>query len=287
MRKKATAGQETSETTEQKKEFSLIPHETLMALYANLVKCRMLEARTQRKRKNGKAAGYEAVTVGVAMDLGTGDALDFPVEDGPSRLLFGEPLRSILTSRHEHVLGADERLQTAVGAALLHKTRKTGKVSVVFWREDASDAWKDALETARAHKLPLVFVSEMALADRASSAAPAEAGRGKKKREELEPGTELPHITVDGADVVAVYRVAHEAIDRARRDRGPSLIECVSFRLPGQRRAKNGDSVANMEVYLRGKGLLRRGLRRETEAAFEAELAEARRRRVRRARAKG
>jgi hypothetical protein len=69
---------------------------------------------------------------------------------------------------------------------------------------------------------------------------------------------------------VAVYRVAHEAIDRARRNRGASLIECASFRVKGLRR--HGDAVVNMERYLRGKGMLRRGMRREIEESFAGEL---------------
>jgi Dehydrogenase E1 component len=65
-----------------------------------------------------------------------------------------------------------------------------------------------------------------------------------------------------------MYRVAHEAVDRARRDRGPTLIECIAFRLAGRR---HQDSVATMEDYLRGKGLLRRGLKQEILEAIARE----------------
>jgi pyruvate dehydrogenase E1 component alpha subunit len=127
---------------------------------------------------------------------------------------------------------------------------------VVFWREPLQQLWQDALEMARAHTLPLILVCP-------------EANPVKDKRG-LAPGTELPRVVVDGYDAVAVYRVAHEAIDRARRNRGASLIECASFRVKGQR-GRHGDAVVNMERYLRGKGMLRRGMRAEIEEEFAGE----------------
>jgi pyruvate dehydrogenase E1 component alpha subunit len=143
----------------------------------------------------------------------------------------------------------------AVGTALASHTKKDGKVSIVFWREAGQEIWQDTLEMARAHSLPMILVCP--------ESKPVKDPRG------LEPGTELPRIIVDGYDAVAVYRVAHEAIDRARRNRGASLIECASFRVKGHR---HGDAIANMERYLRGKGLLRRGMRREIESEFAEEL---------------
>jgi hypothetical protein len=89
----------------------------------------------------------------------------------------------------------------------------------------------------------------------------------RKKTVPHTPGTELPRMLVDGFDAVAVYRVAHEAIDRARKGRGATLIECGSNCVQGQRRTRE-DAVVNMERYLRGKGILRRGMRQEIEGAF-------------------
>src|SRR5687768_11948147 len=44
-------------------------------------------------------------------------------------------------------------------------------------------------------------------------------------------GYGMPGIAVDGNDVLAVYSAASEAVDRARRGEGPSLIECVTLRM--------------------------------------------------------
>ena len=40
----------------------------------------------------------------------------------------------------------------------------------------------------------------------------------------------IPGVRVDGKDVIAVYQAAEEAVQRARRGEGPSLIECVTYR---------------------------------------------------------
>lgn len=236
-------------------EFSLISNGTLLALYRNLLKCRVGAAPAKGARRRTAAAWpFDAAVVAVAQDLGGEDAV---LSLSPNRALQllqqgprrggdrgGDSNRSIL-------------LQWALGDALINRTRKTGKVTVIFSSEDDA-ACLDTLETARVHRLPMVFVHS---SDGQEQTAMPNAAK-------LEPGTELPHIVADGDDVVAIYRAAHESINRARRDRGPTLIECIPFRLPGRRRQ---DPIAGMENYLRGKGLLRSGLRNELLAEIARE----------------
>jgi pyruvate dehydrogenase E1 component alpha subunit len=221
-------------------EFSLIPHETLLKLYRNLLKCRVVDELAGPGRRNADE-GFPAAIVALAMDLRADDTIHFASEPSKTPRL---------------------RLQESLGAALLNKTAKNRRVVLVWGNYAAGQVWLDALESARAHTLPIVFVCEADLS--------AEGERAWQKRNAaLEQGTELPRITVDGNDVVAMYRGAHEAIDRARRDRGPSLIECAEFRVPGRR---HQDSVANMENYLSSKGLLRPGLKQEIIKDFRREL---------------
>jgi hypothetical protein len=241
----------------EKTEFSLIPPAMLTTLYANLLKGRMLETRL-RRGKGTRDEGWDAVkaaSAAVLLDLRMDDVVASAGEIPMARVLRGEKAAAVVREREARSEGGTLLLH-AVGAALASHTKKDGKVAVVFWRDAEQELWQDALEMARAHTLPLVLVCPVS--------EPREDKRG------LEPGTELPRIVVDGYDAVAVYRVAHEAIDRARRNRGASLIECASFRVKGLRR--HGDAVVNMERYLRGKGMLRRGMRREIEESFAGEL---------------
>jgi pyruvate dehydrogenase E1 component alpha subunit len=272
MKKRSTSLPAVESAPEEKKEFSLISNDMLWALYRNLLKCRLLE---EQAGESGTPAvlslrGWEAATVGVAMDLVTEDVV---CQDGSDRLapfLRGEsPAQFLREAQQEAASQADlvRPLERALGAALRHKTAKTGKVSVAFWRNGAMNCWLDALEAARTHNLPIIFVCQTQLLDGRTRQEP----RGPRSKVKAEtPGLELPRIAVDGADVVAVYRVAHEAIDRARRDRGPTLIECSRFTVNGQRR--RADSVANMEAYLRGKGLLARGAKQTIAEECAREL---------------
>ncbi|HEY2861546.1 MAG TPA: thiamine pyrophosphate-dependent enzyme [Terracidiphilus sp.] len=238
-----------------KEEFSLIPHETLLALYRNLLQCRI--KRAQGLRRSANAWPFDAAAVAVAAK-----ALSHDTVIANARNPVMEILRPTSESGLRRVgpngisgLKFSFQLQAAIGSSLMDKTKKTGRISVIFAGGDSREAWTDSLETARAHRLPIVFVWN-------SGDEKTDHGRSRRRRNanEFEPGTELAHITADGNDVVAMYRVAHEAVDRARRDRGPTLIECVSFQIAGR---KHQNAIANMESYLRGKGLLRRGLKQQ------------------------
>jgi pyruvate dehydrogenase E1 component alpha subunit len=221
--------------SEATQEFSLISNETLLSLYGGLLK-----ARAGRGRKSGWA--FDAATVAVAQDLSSDDEV---VAADAAHVLRMMPRNGRAASAANAVFPAD--VERSAGFALTQKTKKSGKVAVVFGGPEHGQAWLDALEVAREHRLPMIFVSEL------REEAPARRGARKASGAELEPGTELARIIVDGHDVVASYRVAHEAVERARKGRGATLIECTAFRIPGQRRQ---DAVASMEQYLRGKGLL-------------------------------
>jgi hypothetical protein len=214
--------------------FSLISNETLKALYDDLRKC-------ARVVKNG---AYDALPAGVLMDLSDGDAVVSASTDATVRLKrAGKPVAAI---------GAG--FDAAVGTALLAKAHKSGKVGVVFG-EAGAEAFQAALATAKEYTLPLIFVSRAEdvdeHAEKRALRKPAKKSKAKKKA--LAEGY-LPRIYVDANDVVAVYRVAHEAIDRARRGRGATWIEGIPFKTEGKR--SGPDAVAGMEEYLRGKGLL-------------------------------
>ncbi len=227
-------------------EFSLISNETLLQLYRGLLK-----GRVPRGRKSAWA--FDATAVAVAQDLVAEDAVIADV-----------PVTTTLNGRG-HSAGAQvfaHELERAVGSALAQKTKKSGKVTVVFGGADHGQAWTDAMEIARAHRLPMIFVAE------SREEAPARRGGRKAKVAELEPGTEMARIIVDGHDVVASYRVAHEAIERARSGRGATLIACTVFRVAGRRRQ---DAVAGMESYLRNKGLFERGMKQRMLEAIAGE----------------
>jgi pyruvate dehydrogenase E1 component subunit alpha len=99
----------------------------------------------------------------------------------------------------------------------------------------------------------------------------------------------FPGLQVDGNDVLAVYQASREAVERAREGGGPTLIECVTYRLgvhttaddPTKYRSneeveawERKDPLTRFRAYLERKGLDTPGL----DEAIEAEIGEAVRR---------
>jgi pyruvate dehydrogenase E1 component alpha subunit len=241
-------------------EFSLISRETLLALYRGLLESRLDQGRASRLRGLHSIAKFMAAHVAISRDRRDGDTSHIAIQPANLARLNTEDRQEL-----EKRLGAvvSTSLVQALGSALVNQTRKNGRVTVVWGGNAEDESWLDALETARAHTLPVIFVVDV---DRAKVARK----RARRVQPKLKPGEELPTITVDGNDVIALYRVAHEAMDRARRGRGPTLIELATFRIGGRRFT---NAVADMENYLRGRGLLRPGMRREILREIEAKIA--------------
>jgi len=120
----------------------------------------------------------------------------------------------------------------ATGAALASKLKKDGKVTLCFFGDGATSqgAFHEAVNLAAVMKLPVVYVCEnnlygMSVPFKKASAAKDVADRAKAYN--------IPGIIVDGNDVEAVYNVVKEAVERARKGEGPSLIEAKTYRWLG------------------------------------------------------
>ena len=120
----------------------------------------------------------------------------------------------------------------AIGAAFSNKYRKTDRVTVCFFGDGASNegTFHEAANMAALYRLPVVFVCENNGFGEFTSQERHQAIRDVADRAS---GYGMPGIIVDGMDVVAVYEAAGEAIARARRGEGPSLLECKTYRFEG------------------------------------------------------
>ena len=155
-------------------------------------------------------------------------------------------------------------LPIAVGAALTAKRLKTGKVAVCFFGDGANNegAFHEALNMAAVWKLPVVFVCEnnqygMSTSTERSTAVANIADRAA--------AYSMPGIIVDGNVLSDVAEASHNAIERARRGEGPSLIECKTYRYRGHSKSdrnryrtkeeiddwmSNRDPIAHYEAQL-------------------------------------
>lgn len=121
----------------------------------------------------------------------------------------------------------------ATGAALAFKNvLKNDKVAVVFFGDGASNrgTFHEAMNAASAWKLPVVFVNEM---NCWASTTPYRTTCNVENISDRAAGYHVPGVVVDGQDVFAVYEATKEAVERARRGEGPTLIECKTYRIEG------------------------------------------------------
>jgi len=233
--------------------FSLISNQKLLALYTAMLRCRLIEQHSRELIKSNlpsrffaSSLGREASAVGVAIDLRRTD-----------RIAPAHWIHSALSSIRPAV-PAIEEIDDALRFALRHQQKKSAALVVAFSMEPftSSDEWTHALKTASDQTLPILFVAPTAKTTRAKSPTAT--------RNKPQPSYTFPTIVVDGNDVVAVYRVASEAIFHARKGHGATLIECVHT--PGS------DPLRTMEKYLRGKSLYTPALKRNLTATLLSEL---------------
>ena len=123
-------------------------------------------------------------------------------------------------------------IPVAVGAGLSAKTRGTDQVAVSFFGDGASNegSFHESLNLASALALPVLFVCENNQYGEFTPAIHAMNIRDIALRAQ---GYGIPGVIVDGTDALAVYDVAQEAVARARRGEGPTLIEAKTHRRGG------------------------------------------------------
>jgi acetoin:2,6-dichlorophenolindophenol oxidoreductase subunit alpha len=169
----------------------------------------------------------------------------------------------------------------AVGAALSAKVRRTRQVAAAFFGEGAASigAVHEAMNLAAIWKLPVVFVCEN---NGYAQSTPVEYALAVPYIADRAAAYGMPGVTVDGQDVVAVWKAAAIAVDRARAGKGPSLIECMTYRYYGHHqgddtrryRSKEEEEAARARDCIRGfrKQMLSGGtLDREELDAIDAQ----------------
>jgi TPP-dependent pyruvate/acetoin dehydrogenase alpha subunit len=211
------------------KGFSLISNRKLLALYNTMLACRHIAQKASSKHKNTSAAesifGHEAALVGAAIDLTAQDTVA-PALWPDAALKAINPAPAVAAS-----------FPLATKKAIAEKNPQ--RITLIFSsrKRTSQSPWLKTLALAANDNLPILFVS----LDTGVSSIDVEAIHLNRKH------YALPHINVDGNDVVAVYRVASEAITHARNGHGPTLIDCQL--------SASGDPIENMQKYLIGKGV--------------------------------
>jgi pyruvate dehydrogenase E1 component alpha subunit len=243
-----------------------------LQLYQTMTRIRTFEDKIRDLNTAGELEGYihlavgqEGVDAGVCANLGRTDALFTSFRnhgqciakgleiDAMMAEMFG---RSTGTNRgkggsmhladHSRymfggngIVGSSPPL--ALGPALTSKVRGTKEVSVSFFGEGAAQqgTTHEAMNLASIWKLPVIFVCTNNFYAQSTPVTYSSAVHDISARGEAYG---MPGVMVDGQDVVQVYEVASEAVDRARSGQGPTLIEAKTFLFYGAWEGEHPDS---------------------------------------------
>ncbi|MGA8942851.1 MAG: thiamine pyrophosphate-dependent dehydrogenase E1 component subunit alpha [Thermoactinomyces sp.] len=238
----------------------LISREKAMWMYQKMVEIRKFEDQVHELFMRGKLPGFvhlyageEAVAVGVCAHLSNRDYITSThrghghciakecdlngmmaeIYGKATGLCKGKGGSMHIADLEKGVLGANGIVgggfPLAAGAALTAKLKQTGNVTVCFFGDGANNqgTFHEAMNLAAIWKLPVVFVAEN---NGYAEATPFSYASSCTDIAQRAAAYNMPGVIVDGKDVVAVYRTAREAVDRARRGEGPILVECKTYR---------------------------------------------------------
>lgn len=258
---------------------SLISDEKLKQLYATMLECRLLTQHALRLRNPRRAPysaslGQEAIAAGCVIDLEAEDTVVLGPGLSIAGLVKGAELTALIGQLYapgtaeprfgRNIIspcsGEDQLLELANELAKANKQQQTNRVVVSFATAPAAayPRWQRALKSAAKQSLPLILVVE----NKAGLDLPLKV-----------PGDGLTRITVDGNDVVAVYRVSHESLERVRQGGGPVMIEGRSWQQAGKRvRRSESDPLVHMEEYLGARRLFTKRWRDQLVRQFSRKI---------------
>ncbi|MBB3940387.1 pyruvate dehydrogenase E1 component alpha subunit [Novosphingobium fluoreni] len=145
---------------------------------------------------------------------------------GPMHLTY--PKKGIMVTTG--IVGSS--MPIANGLAWGSQLSGNNRVAVATFGDGASNigAFHESLNMAAVWKLPVIFLCQNNLYGEHTA---YEKATSAKQIADRAAGYSIPGVRVDGNDPVEMYRMAREAIDRARAGEGPTLIEAMTFRFHG------------------------------------------------------
>jgi len=247
-------------------DFSGLDTDLLLSMYRRMLQAREFEEQLYylflTRPMPGtmhQATGQEAVAVGVSSALQISDYVTSTHRGHAHCIAKGVPINEMMAemfakrtgsckgmggSMHlcdfsKGMLGAfgivGSGIPIAAGAALSALVRESGQVAVSFFGDGAMNegVFHETLNMASLWKLPVLFVCENNQYALSMSVTESSAVSNLAERS---CAYAIPGVRVDGNNVVAVYREAQKAVARARAGEGPTLLECVTYRIRGHAR---------------------------------------------------
>jgi 2-oxoisovalerate dehydrogenase E1 component alpha subunit len=295
-------------------------------MYRKMLECRMIGERMMQLNRMGRAAfvgvadGHEGAEVGSAWcirkghdwvhpyyrDVGVALVLGHTAKDqflgvfakatdpysGGRQIVnqFSDPKTNVVTGS----VNIGTQFPQAAGIGLALKMRKSDAVVFTYGGDGSTSPgdFHEAVNFAAIHHVPVVFIIENNLY---AISTPASLQMAVPPRERAK-GYGIPGLLADGTDVLDVYDKTKQAVDRARRGDGPSIVEATCYRYrshssdddDSRYRSKDEltawlarDPIDRARAYLVARGVaesdldgMRAGIATEIERAIEEAEAE-------------
>ena len=235
----------------------------LLQMYRNMLRIRRFEERLAEESARGNIPGLlhlyvgeEAVAVGACSALRKEDYITSTHRGHGHCIAKGGELRKMMAELFAKETGyckgrggsmhiaapdigivgcsgiAGAGIPIAAGVGLSSKLRKTDQVCVSFFGDGASNtgAFHEGMNLASLWELPVVYVLENNLY---AISTPAVRSSKLKNISDRAAAYGMRSALADGMDVLSVYQAVSEAVERARKGQGPTLVECKTYRFRG------------------------------------------------------
>ena len=282
-----------------------IPPDRLLGLYRTMWLARKFDERLLSLQRQGRIgtfppiSGQEAAHLGAAATLLSSDWFVPAFRETAAEIWRGRSLESIILYNNGFSEGVglpegsnDLPISVPVGSQILHavglawaaRYRQTENVAMAFFGDGATSEgdFHEGLNFASVFQVPAIFVCQN---NHWAISIPRSKQTRSKTLAQKALAYGMPGVQVDGNDILAVYVAAQEAVDRARSGGGPTLIECVTYRMavhttaddPKRYRTeeeveqwKKRDPITRFHKHLLAKGVLSEDL----AAGLDAEITE-------------
>lgn len=283
-------------------------------LYREMVQARVYDRKGMALQKQGRLATYapfegqEAAQVGSAATLEPGDWMVPSYREPAAMWMHGYPMELVLATRMGTELGGSPpapvtvlppsitvggHMVHAVGLAWAERLRGTNGIALTYFGDGATSEgdFHEAMNFAGVFGLGCVFFCQN---NGWAISLPREEQTASETIAQKAVAYGMPGVLVDGNDVFAVYSATKQAVDRARADGGPTLIEALTYRIgphstaddPGRYRDpeavgewRSRDPVERLRRHLEAQGrwtaAWQEELEREGSARVERAVADA------------
>ncbi|MGH8287160.1 MAG: pyruvate dehydrogenase (acetyl-transferring) E1 component subunit alpha [Steroidobacteraceae bacterium] len=223
----------------------------LLKMYRLMTLVRTFDTKAINLQRTGKLGtyasclGHEATHVGAGAAMRPDDVLVPVYREYGAQFWRGVKMSNVLlywggdergndfsASRHDYAWCVPIASQTlhAAGIAMALKIRGEERCALTFIGDGGTSqgAFYEALNLAGARALPVVFII---VNNKWAISVPIESQTATRTLAQKAIAAGIPGVQVDGNDVIAVRHMVSDALERARRGGGPTVVEAVTYRL--------------------------------------------------------